>query len=77
MLPPAAQTRRPPPPKVFARGQFTFNRRFFETQLPGFFAMTRPEAERDTVLTFQTTRSTDSPSADQPHFGLGNHLAGE
>lgn len=48
----------PPPPKVFARGQFTFNRRFFETQLPGFFAVSRPEAERDTVLTFKTTRGT-------------------
>jgi hypothetical protein len=48
----------PPPPKVFARGQFTFNRRFFETQLPGFFAMTRSEAEKDTVLTFKTTRGT-------------------
>ena len=54
----AAQPAGPPPPKVFARGQFTFNRRFFETQLPGFFAMTRPEAERDTVLTFKTARGT-------------------
>jgi hypothetical protein len=48
----------PPPPKVFARGQFTFNRRFFETQIPGFFAMVRPEAERDTVLTFKAVRGT-------------------
>ncbi len=52
----AAQPAGPPPPKVFARGQFTFNRRFFETQLPAFFAMTRPEAERDSVLTFKTAR---------------------
>jgi hypothetical protein len=52
----AAQPAGPPPPKVFARGQFTFNRRFFETQLPAFFAMARPEAERDTVLTFKTAR---------------------
>ena len=55
---PAVQAAGPPPPKVFARGQFTFNRRFFETQLPSFFAMTRPEAERDTVLTFKTARGT-------------------
>ena len=54
----AAQPAGPPPPKVFARGQFTFNRRFFETQMPGFFAMTRPEAERDTVLTFKTAHGT-------------------
>jgi hypothetical protein len=53
-----AQPVGPPPPKVFARGQFTFNRRFFETQLPGFFAVSRPEAEKDTVLTFKTTRGT-------------------
>jgi hypothetical protein len=52
----AAQPAGPPPPKVFARGQFTFNRRFFETQMPAFFAMARPEAERDTVLTFKTAR---------------------
>ncbi len=54
----AAQPEGPPPPKVFARGQFTFNRRFFETQVPGFFAVTRPEAEKDTVMTFKTSRGT-------------------
>lgn len=54
----AAQPAGPPPPKVFARGQFTFNRRFFETQMPGFFAVTRPEAEKDTVMTFKTSRGT-------------------
>jgi hypothetical protein len=52
----AAQPVGPPPPKIFARGQFTFNRRFFETQLPGFFAMARSEAEKDTVLTFKAAR---------------------
>lgn len=53
-----AQPVGPPPPKVFARGQFTFNRRFFETQMPWLFAVARPEAERDTVMTFKTTRGT-------------------
>ena len=29
-----------------------------ETQLPAFFAMTRPEAEKDKVLIFKTARGT-------------------
>lgn len=47
-----------PPTKTFARGQFTFNRRFFETQMPGFFAVVRSEADRDMVLTVKATRGT-------------------
>ena len=47
-----------PPTKTYLRGQFTFNRRFFETQLPAFFAMSRPEAEVDKVLTFKAARGT-------------------
>jgi hypothetical protein len=47
-----------PPTKTFARGQFTFNRRFFETQLAAFFAITRPAAEKDTVLTVKSARGT-------------------
>jgi hypothetical protein len=47
-----------PPTKTFARGQFTFNRRFFETQLAAFFAITRPSAEKDTVLTVKSVRGT-------------------
>jgi hypothetical protein len=47
-----------PPTRTFPRGQYTFNRRFFETQLAAFFAMTRPEAERDKVLTFKASRGT-------------------
>jgi hypothetical protein len=46
------------PKKVFLRGQFTFNRRFFETQLSAFLAMTRPEAEKDKVLTVRANRGT-------------------
>ncbi|MDB6121462.1 MAG: hypothetical protein JWQ71_455 [Pedosphaera sp.] len=45
-----------PPAKVFSRGQFTFNRRFFETQVPGFFAIVRPEADKDNVLSIKSTR---------------------
>ena len=44
--------------KTFVRGQFTFNRRFFETQMPGFFGVMRPEADKNTVLTFKTARGT-------------------
>ncbi len=44
--------------KTFVRGQFTFNRRFFETQMPGFFGVVRPEADKHTVLTFKTARGT-------------------
>jgi hypothetical protein len=40
-----------PEPQVFQRGQFTFNRRFFETKFSNFFGMTRREADRDMVLT--------------------------
>jgi hypothetical protein len=45
-----------PPPQVFQRGAFTFNRRFLETKFPGFFAVVRREAERDMVLLVKTTR---------------------
>jgi hypothetical protein len=47
-----------PAPKVFLRGQYTFNRRFFETQVPGFFAVIRPEADKEMTLTFKSTRGT-------------------
>lgn len=52
----AAATPALPPTQTFARGQFTFNRRFFETKFPGFFAMVRREADRDLVLLFKTMR---------------------
>ncbi len=45
-----------PAAKIFARGQFTFNRRFFETQMPGFFAVVRPNADKDTLLIFKSAR---------------------
>lgn len=46
----------PPPPSVefktetFQRGQFMFNRRFFETKFPGFFGIIRAEPDRGKVL---------------------------
>jgi hypothetical protein len=56
--PVAAQPTAPsyPPTKSFARGQFTFNRRFFETQVPGFFAVVRSEADKDMVLSVRSSR---------------------
>ena len=47
----------PPEAQVFQRGQFTFNRRFFETKFPGFFATIRRPAERDLVLVVKTARA--------------------
>ena len=47
-----------PATKTFVRGQTTFNRRFFETQMPGFFAVVRPNADKDLVLTFKTGDGT-------------------
>jgi len=46
----------PPPPEAesrvetFQRGQFTFNRRFFETKFAGFLGIVRPEADRGKVM---------------------------
>jgi hypothetical protein len=47
----------PGAPQIFQRGQFTFNRRFFETKLSGFFAMIRRESEKNLVLTVKTGRA--------------------
>jgi hypothetical protein len=41
---------------TFARGQTTFNRRFFETKFAGFLKMVPGEAERDKVLYFKSAR---------------------
>jgi hypothetical protein len=37
-------------PKVFRRGETTFNRRFFETQFPTFFRVVSSEADKDLVI---------------------------
>jgi len=41
---------------TFQRGQFTFNRRFFETKFPGFFSVVRRDADRDMVLVIKSAR---------------------
>ncbi len=53
----AAPAANPNEPQIFQRGQFTFNRRFFETKLSGFFAMIRREADKNLVLTVKTGRA--------------------
>jgi len=52
----------PAPPEqaeteIFQRGQFMFNRRFFETKFSGFFGIIRPEADKDKVLQVKTART--------------------
>lgn len=46
-----------PETQVFQRGQFTFNRRFFETKFSGFFGMARHGASKDMVLVIKTPRA--------------------
>jgi len=41
---------------VFRRGDFSFNRRFFETKLAGFFRLVPSEADKDMVLYIQSGR---------------------
>ena len=45
-----------PPPQIFQRGAFMFNRRFFETKFPGFTGVTRREADKDMVLIIKSAR---------------------
>ena len=47
----------PSEPQIFQRGQFTFNRRFFETKFSGFFAMIRRESDKNLMLTVKTGRA--------------------
>ncbi|MGB7769484.1 MAG: hypothetical protein WBN22_11610 [Verrucomicrobiia bacterium] len=46
-----------PEAQVFQRGQFMFNRRFFETKFSGFFGVIRRPAEKDLVLVVKTARA--------------------
>jgi hypothetical protein len=49
-----ATAARQPAGQVFQRGQFTFNRRFFETKFSGYFGVVRHGAEKDQVLLVKT-----------------------
>jgi hypothetical protein len=45
-----------PEPIVFRRGDFSFNRRFFETKLAGFFRLVPSEADKDMVIHIKSGR---------------------
>jgi hypothetical protein len=45
-----------PAPIVFRRAEFSFNRRFFETKMPGFFRVVPGEAEKNLVLVIKAMR---------------------
>lgn len=45
-----------PQPKIYKRGDYTFNRRFIETQFSGFFRLVPSEAEKDLVLIIRTPK---------------------
>jgi hypothetical protein len=55
---PAPQENAPalPQPIVFQRSEFSFNRRFFETKLAGFFRVVPAEAEKDMVVYIRSGR---------------------
>ena len=54
---PAAAKAGHPEAQVFQRGQYMFNRRFFETKFSGFFSVVRRPAEKDLVLVVKTGRA--------------------
>lgn len=65
-------------PKVFKRGETTFNRRFFETQFQNFFRMVATEADRDMVIDVHAGKSSviasriSRISANEIHFKTAN-----
>lgn len=72
-----------PEAQVFQRGQFTFNRRFFETKFSGYFGMMRHGADKDMVLTIKTPRGQhvveriSRISSNEAHFEVVNGPARE
>ncbi len=46
----------PEQPVVFQRGQYTFNRRFFETKFAGFFGVVRRDADKDMMMVVKSNR---------------------
>ena len=66
-------------PKVFKRGETTFNRRFLETQFPSFFRVVTTEADRDLVLDVSAGKSSvvasriSRISSNEAHFKTANN----
>jgi hypothetical protein len=65
-----------PETQVFQRGQFTFNRRFFETKFSSFFGMTRHGADKDMLLVVKTPKAqhiverVTRIAANEAHFEI-------
>jgi len=53
---PAAVAIELPAPTVYARGEFSFNRRFFETKLAGFFRLVPSPADADLRIHMKSAR---------------------
>jgi hypothetical protein len=45
-----------PQPIIYQRGHFSFNRRFFETKMPGFLRMVPSESEKDMLIHVKSSR---------------------
>jgi hypothetical protein len=45
-----------PAPVIFKKGDFSFNRRFFETKMPGFFRVVLSESDKDMVILVKSNR---------------------
>jgi hypothetical protein len=83
--PQAVEPQKPalPPSTTFKRGQFTFNRRFFETKFPGFFGVVRRDADRDMILLVKSARGEyigtriARISANEMHLQIQRGLASE
>ena len=59
-----------PEPVVFARGEFLFNRRFFETKLPGFFRVVLSEADKDLRIHIKSVARRLCGQTHFPHHPL-------
>jgi len=44
------------PTERYPRGQFTFNRRFFETKFPSWFSVVRRDSDKELCILFKTAR---------------------
>lgn len=52
----AEDASQPPPPTIFKRGDFMFNRRFFETRFASFFGVIRRDKDKHAVLVVKSSR---------------------
>ena len=72
-----------PPTIVYERGQFIFNRRFFETKFSGFFGVVPRGAEKDLVMVIKSARGEFTGqrisriAANELHFQVDKGHASE